>query len=540
MTRKPDFSFKFFQQTNSENFLFENKFLFKKAQKLSNNIGLFLLPKLEKKKTPSGTKGITSFAKNKNAMEFFRESFEFFFNPWMKASAFSMICEESFPNVCLDCDDIHFLFESDMSFFVKFLLYMKSQNCLILSSPVYKAGYRFKICFQFAGNENFQQLENFIKNDFSVFYCTIEKQATIFGAHYDNVFLKPEINDEKWPVLTMGDLQKIIENDSTVFENFENFENFEESLQYKDYEDLLFQLFTTKFYNIDQNANLKNLSSNENRKFYKELENHELLNSSFLINLDKNLSINSSNISNFQEIAIQNIQSENVLLENSSINISNSPQNVEIFQNSEESENFRNIQETTLDSSFVRTQTKLLSKGGKKSRSSSFSNFLENLEKESLESFESETKNFFGKTYSSSFIFEENSETSNLLQEFKEFDVKNINLLLEHLNKEYKFSFKKLENTQDLENQKENDTYIFHSKCIFKILDENEKVLTFRIFQNNCTFYCYHQSCQENKKYSILQNEINSMMIRNLIEKNDKIYVQTSADIQNLLEKLLF
>lgn len=129
---------------------------------------------------------------------------------------------------------------------------------------------------------------------------------------------------------------------------------------------------------------MKNLSSNENRKFYKELENHELLNSSLLINLDKNLSINSSNISNFQEIAIQNIQSENVLLENSSINISNSPQNVEIFQNSEESENFRNIQETTLDSSFVRTQTKLLSKGGKKSRSSSFSQPFLNLDNMAL------------------------------------------------------------------------------------------------------------------------------------------------------------
>lgn len=79
-----------------------------------------------------------------------------------------------------------------------------------------------------------------------------------------------------------------------------------------------------------------------------------------------------------------------------------------------------------------------------------------------------------------------------------------------YLNKKYKFSF------EYGGYHEKNESIYFHSTCIFKNKDNNNKVVRLYFNKTNVIFKCFHQSCIDEKKYKPYQNEVFSLFTKNI------------------------
>lgn len=80
-------------------------------------------------------------------------------------------------------------------------------------------------------------------------------------------------------------------------------------------------------------------------------------------------------------------------------------------------------------------------------------------------------------------------------------------LLFEHINKIYEIQF---EFTEQIEDEKGNSTFLFHSHCIFNTGLNNPKQVTVFIDQTGfASIHCYHTTCNDYFKYSETLSTIN-------------------------------
>lgn len=103
-----------------------------------------------------------------------------------------------------------------------------------------------------------------------------------------------------------------------------------------------------------------------------------------------------------------------------------------------------------------------------------------------------------------------------------------LNEMMSFINKKYGTTFTYSEFT--------NDTFLYHSSCIYKSTDENPKVVTAYInsfFQ--CTINCFHDSCKSNFAYRMIQHSINKNLYALTISYMDNIFSNTDEDLTKIL-----
>lgn len=84
------------------------------------------------------------------------------------------------------------------------------------------------------------------------------------------------------------------------------------------------------------------------------------------------------------------------------------------------------------------------------------------------------------------------------------------------------------------------ENIIYHSNCIFKEDNNNNKQVTAFINKHfQCRINCYHDSCKENVRYKYLENSINSNLYSILVSNTSTPFEIDESDITDIIKKLL-
>ena len=403
-----------------------------------------------------------------------------------------MFVYESFPFVCLDFDSIEFLFCHENTKLVKFLLYLKEKNNLILSSPVDEGAYRFKIFFQVDGFNNFKDFKLYVENHLKEYKIGYEGEVSLAGCHFSNISLKPSININEWPLITVDDLDNIFGEGEHINKNFTEYFKKYENLSYAD---LLTNLFCSEFYLSDQIFNKVAQKAKSTQKFYKCL--NTIPEECFgLVNEVHN---NLSSISK-HDLTLENAFTKKM----SSNNLSSSLENVKLSRDDviEKRENEMDIFENCdNEETFKQKLIEILEN---------------NKEKEKVYIKNGENKNF----------------------NLSDLDLEKLNEFFVFMNKNFGFQFNTIEDLSE-HYKEENNSYHFSSSCIFKTDDLDNRVTQLFVSKNKVVFYCHHESCQSEKKYANIENEINSMFLTDTHERENRLFSQQPETIREILKKIL-
>jgi hypothetical protein len=195
-------------------FLLLNSATIRKAYELSQNVGVYCLPKQSNKRSLKSWTDNIILTKTLTPLEFFENSLQKQFWFWLNCTTVAIHVQESFPLICLDFDNVEIFFHKDFNNLelLKFLNILKLNHCLVLSSPVDRAMNRFKVCFKTQGFEDRSKFSKEITPFLEKFQISFEKKASLYGNHIDRIDLQGDINSQKWPSISYENLIKIFEN----------------------------------------------------------------------------------------------------------------------------------------------------------------------------------------------------------------------------------------------------------------------------------------------------------------------------------------
>jgi hypothetical protein len=637
----------------------------------------FIFPKSVDKKSFKGMKTSDFMKDLESPIGSFEKSLREFPGIWFRASTITVDVKKSFPFVCFDFDDIHFLYKNRNEKFLEFLQKIKQNGHLILSSPVYGCIYRFKILLEVSGFESQKEFETFLFNLNKNIPVSYENFASVYGAHMGTISLKSENLSNKVLVFSKEDLEEAfsLENSNTNMVDLIS----DNSLLEK-HVAILSDLFSSNSFYQDQVQNVKFLSSSTTAKNFKfihfENETEFLLFEKVLEKILENSLQQKRTLSDFfsdigrldalllehqEKMKTKTKTSQNLLgsqtrkkklfsensiavdasnilyqklfdtLENSEISNSSNLEatGVTIFRQTHDTTIditpdeigyiditpdeigqtdlrqthhttiditpdeidyiditpdeidyiditpdefgvtlFRQTHHTTIDitpdeigqtdlrqtnnttiditpDEIVQTDNSIVSNDEILDSTENMEN-AENIThlKDTITSlYNSDDKNAI-------FQFFENHIQQNKNQHFElsELDERDRSLetsrtllkngfseVIDEANKKFGLD---LVYYPEFQLPRNKHTLIFHSPCAFDKKEDNPRQVTFYVTKLGCHINCFHQKCKSEKKYSLIQNQINSKLIGFHLTKMDHIFMVTNENVSNLFSEI--
>lgn len=105
-----------------------------------------------------------------------------------------------------------------------------------------------------------------------------------------------------------------------------------------------------------------------------------------------------------------------------------------------------------------------------------------------------------------------------------------LNEIFDYFNKEYNTTFKYTENVED--------NILYHSNCIFKDDNGNNKQVTAYINKYlQCKINCYHDSCKDHSRYIIIENNINSNLYSIITLNTSTPFTLSESSISSIISE---
>lgn len=538
--------------------IFDKSGLIRNAIIIRQHSKFILVPKDKDKKTLKGFKLPTEIKETPE--KYLQQSFQKNFQYWLNAKALCTLNQFSFPYIVFDFDDVSFLYKKESFSFLYFLSKInKKKQCVLLSSPVLNGTYTFKIVAKIQNIKTYFEFQEYMEQLNKIIPVSIEKQATILGAHVITTWLKPTLNTKNIILLKKESLEKLFcENEKIQYDEKKHIE-------------CLKNIFWNPFF-IQDHIEVGNwiITKGTKQKFAKVFNPLDFENETFKTQFFHTFSFQKivketkkqNEQNQIQSCQLQNTQKNENNKRKESIQIpkTNRPKprsspvyNPELIfniQNKIEVENQKEMVETEKKEEIQFIDNNLLMKYGSfiqfekiKTEEKEFFQFLEKLE--DLEKIEQLQKLKEKKKAQQILIKQLNKEDfSNKKISFKKKEEANkitflddAKLMIKDLNRNHSFMFEfygRYEKKDDIDSTLI-DTFLFCSPCLFK-KDGNKKGVSIFLSEKQCTFYCYHESCQKLEKYKPFETEITSKLLQRIFQDNENQTNELSTSFKNLEE----
>jgi hypothetical protein len=347
--------------------------------------------------------------------------------------------------------------------------------------------------------------------------------------------LESNINSVKWPILTKQQLELVLENDPSWYEDLADVKDSLEELENLNAIELLTSIFKYPNFLKHQNLNLSYQNLKESRattKKYKELTKTNLLDMDLVENVFKSLTNNELIKPEFQQINLTKVDSSIkneivVLSENkpTSKHLVDSSIKNEIVVLSENKPTSKHLEEQ-----INKKVLKLLTTDSNSS--------------EQTDEFELNFKhiNDFKQNLIQTEIYNTTNQSENIPYNYIEL----CDVVIKQIINKYKFSFPDdfLTNHENYKGSlriggEEKEGYLLHSRCIFKVDDLDPRVTTLFLHGYECTILCHHDGCKREKRYNGIVGEIRSTLACSLTNNKPHIFKPIKLSIIELYEELL-